>query len=521
MPVRSQTARRNGKRPLRRAVVLAVPLLWCGTSTGLAGPSIASAATPTCHGLNATIVGTPRDDTLNGTDGNDVIVGGRGLDTIDGRGGNDVLCGGPTRYKEEEGDPVYQELDGGPGNDVVVGGTGDDYLSGSDGVDRLIGQRGSDYLYDAGQSGATGGHDTMFGGPGNDSLGGGAGANRMFGGPGSDDFSGYNGANLLDGGDGPDFFASGQGDETIRGGRGRDTVDYLAIQQADGSTDSCSDITANLSLGTAHGTGFGTDALQGVENVFSGGGNDVLIGDATPNLFYTGNACGGQPPKDSVDGMGGADSISFDSENLDNGSAPGPVHVDLAAGSAHWSNRDSYPPTPPTVITLQSVENVTGTEYRDDILGDAHANALVGGTSSYDAADRIEGRGGPDQLSGSGGSDALYGGPGTDQLRGGRGADSLYGQVGNDTLYGQRNNDHLNGGTGLNRNIGGAGVDTCRNPRHGLRTVSCERYAGTQAGQGTACCCGSGTPCGDSPECVTLCRLYLPPLGSVTVKTAS
>ncbi|WP_281369007.1 hypothetical protein [Nocardioides ungokensis] len=68
---------------LRRtlALTLAVPTVALTT----AGLVPASAATvPTCHGVAATIVGTPGDDTLVGTDGADVIVG---------LGGNDHLGG--------------------------------------------------------------------------------------------------------------------------------------------------------------------------------------------------------------------------------------------------------------------------------------------------------------------------------------------------------------------------------------------------------------------------------------------
>jgi len=54
----------------------------------------AFAATPTCLGLPATIVGTdPHGQVIMGTDGNDVIVGSPGPDTIYGLGGDDIICG--------------------------------------------------------------------------------------------------------------------------------------------------------------------------------------------------------------------------------------------------------------------------------------------------------------------------------------------------------------------------------------------------------------------------------------------
>ncbi len=48
----------------------------------------------TCNGLNATIIGTEGDDTLNGTWRDDVIVGLGGNDVINGASGNDTICGG-------------------------------------------------------------------------------------------------------------------------------------------------------------------------------------------------------------------------------------------------------------------------------------------------------------------------------------------------------------------------------------------------------------------------------------------
>ena len=76
----------------------------------------AQAATPTCHGHAATIVGTAAGDTLVGTPGPDVIVGLGGNDQIAGRGGNDIVCGGA-------------------GADVLRGGRGSDHLQGGRGSD--------------------------------------------------------------------------------------------------------------------------------------------------------------------------------------------------------------------------------------------------------------------------------------------------------------------------------------------------------------------------------------------------
>lgn len=73
------------------------------------------------------------------------------------------------------------------------------------------------------------------------------------------------------------------------------------------------------------------------------------------------------------------------------------------------------------------IENVTGGQGNDLIVGDAHDNTLDGGA----------------------GDDTLMGGAGNDLLTGGKGYDHLLGQGGNDTLQaadGER--DHLNGDRG-------------------------------------------------------------------------
>ncbi len=93
-------------------------------------------AVPTCHGLNATIVGGPGDDTLTGGAGNDIVSLLGGQDTFRGAAGNDTVCGGP-------GD---DELLGQDGNDKVFGGSDDDYLSGGKNTDTCGGGSGEDSM---------------------------------------------------------------------------------------------------------------------------------------------------------------------------------------------------------------------------------------------------------------------------------------------------------------------------------------------------------------------------------------
>jgi Ca2+-binding RTX toxin-like protein len=79
-------------------------------------------------------VGTPQNDTLNGTSGVDMLLGLNGRNTLNGNDGNDLLCGG-------NGDDT---LNGGNGNDSLGGGRGNDALNGNDGDDTLTGGQGAD-----------------------------------------------------------------------------------------------------------------------------------------------------------------------------------------------------------------------------------------------------------------------------------------------------------------------------------------------------------------------------------------
>jgi Ca2+-binding RTX toxin-like protein len=84
-----------------------------------------------------------KDNTYNGTSGNDQVYGNGGDDILSGGKGNDKLFGGAD-------------------NDTLRGGAGDDVLNGGSGNDRLFGGAGDDILI------ATKGNDTVDGGAGDD-----------------------------------------------------------------------------------------------------------------------------------------------------------------------------------------------------------------------------------------------------------------------------------------------------------------------------------------------------------------
>ncbi len=103
-----------------------------------------------------TIIGTNKQDTLNGTDGGediiygnnakDMIYGLDGADTIYGGNADDMLFGGESAdslFGERGDDQLYGEqgedyLDGGRGNDVLCGGVDNDILLGGRGDDVFV-----------------------------------------------------------------------------------------------------------------------------------------------------------------------------------------------------------------------------------------------------------------------------------------------------------------------------------------------------------------------------------------------
>lgn len=108
--------------------------------------------------------GTPMAETLLGTESDNLIRGDLGDDTLAGSAGNDFIYG-------EEGNDLLrgdanERATGGPegGNDTIFGGLGNDRIGGKGGNDVLYGDDGNDRIWgDAGD-------DLIEGGPGNDRL---------------------------------------------------------------------------------------------------------------------------------------------------------------------------------------------------------------------------------------------------------------------------------------------------------------------------------------------------------------
>jgi Ca2+-binding RTX toxin-like protein len=205
-------------------------------------------------------------------------------------------------------------------------------------------------------------------------------------------------------------------------------------------------IIGNNSNNNLYG-GSGNDTILGLggkDKLYGGDGNDLLDGGTSDDTLYGGDGDDtliGGDGKDKLFGGAGIDTADYSGSDVG-------VIVDLVAGTGTNGDADGD--------TLDSIENIVGSNYNDRLTGDDGENTLFGGAGN----DTLYGGGGNDTLYGGTGNDTLYGGAGNDVLDGGDGNDSLYGGDGNDDLDGGAGNDTLDGGTGNDSLFGGLGNDT-------------------------------------------------------------
>lgn len=236
------------------------------------------------------------------------------------------------------------------------------------------------------------------------------------------------------------------------------------------------------------------DVLHGLEgnDLLNGGnGNDILVGGTGADQLFGGAG------NDLLFGGAGGDILNGGSE-IDTASyrfASAGVSVNLASAAANTGDAASD--------VYSSIENVIGSDFNDQLKGDAGANLLDGGDGndifhfsggadtfvgglgvadsiqidsvaskislddgtntrgvSFSGIENILGGTGADSLTGNATSNYLAGGDGADTLSGLGGDDILRGNVGNDAVYGGAGNDQLAGGSGQDIFLGGTGNDS-------------------------------------------------------------
>ncbi|MGO1074610.1 hypothetical protein [Inquilinus sp. CA228] len=397
-------------------------------------------------GANNILLGGVGADILAGMGGNDMLVGGAGADTLDGGDGRDVadysassaavnvnLATGAGASGDAYGDTLtgIEDVLGSVGDDwlrgneaanAFVGGAGIDTIQAAGGDDRLVGGDGADKLY------GEDGNDTVWGGNAGDTLAGGNGNDILIGGPGgadADTLSGgagwdvasytesFNSINV-DLSQGKGFWSEAQGDtlagieevwgsrfgdvitgtgagetlrgndgnDTLRGGGGADALDGgagwdIALYTEDGAGVSIDLNTGQGVRGIAQG-----DRFFGIEEVQSGGGGDVLLGDGAVNVLR------GNAGNDFIHGGWGADTLDggSDWDWLSYTASGGAVHVDLSTGRGSWSDAEGD--------VLSGFEGIEGSQGNDTLIGNGGSN-------------RIAGLGGADTLYGNGGGDTF------------------------------------------------------------------------------------------------------------------
>jgi serralysin len=177
-----------------------------------------------------------------------------------------------------------------------------------------------------------------------------------------------------------------------------------------------SGVTVNLASSTATDSFGDTDTLHGVTHVIGTRQDDHFIGDATDDFFNPSDGV------DAIDGGDGSDTLYlFDAwfsggagDDIFNGSEVAKDTVDYSldviGGGLHGVtvNLETGQATDGfgDHDTLNSIDNITGTQFADMIFGNSDGNRLEGGA-------------GNDTISGGAGADVIVGGLGADIMQAG------------------------------------------------------------------------------------------------------
>ncbi|WP_445502829.1 calcium-binding protein [Microvirga sp. G4-2] len=357
--------------------------------------------------LAGAATGNGLDNSLIGSNGNDVLDGGQGNDTLDGGAGTDNLIGsvGDDDYYVDQLDIITEGASEGTRDRAFTatgfslarqGGlyveelhlTGTDNIIGigSDIANKLFGNSGNNILE------GLDGNDTIKGGDGSDVLRGGAGVDDLWGEGGDDTYTVDGDGDVLHEND-------GEGTDTVQA-----SVDYTLATNLENLT-----LTGSASRGTGNAH----------NNVIRGnGGNNTLIGLGGDDSLHGGAGA------DRMEGGAGSDLYWVDN--------PGDVVVEAADTGFDR--------------VLASINYTLGANV--EYLALEGAGNFVG---SGNALDNI--------MYGNAGANILDGGAGRDQLDGGEGNDKLLGGAGDDTINDWRGNDVIDGGAGRDDLRGGVGND--------------------------------------------------------------
>ena len=465
----------------------------------------------------STFEGTPADDVLTGSPGDDTFIGGingAGADRFEGGTGNDSvqyfvrgdttdltvnLETGRGEGGTAQGDTFVsiENVTTGAGDDTIIGNAANNTLAGFDGDDRLEGGAGNDELSDGR------GDDTLEGGPGDDVLNNDAGNDTLRGGPGND---------VLWAGGSRAALEGVSDNDILDGGAGNDTVTYSGLGFNEGIF---AGVEASLVTGQATVTGFdtvddpdrqqpltSTDRLINIENLVGGEDDDTLTGNREANRLDGGrgnDTIDGGNGNDQITGGAGNDTLTGgDGDDVFRFNAVEYLDTELIAFSVGGADETVFTPIGPgsdqitdfgagdrleftgglfadlNAVRAAATETEDGnleiaiSETETLTLQGASLDALTADTvSTRNAEGRDNTTSTPADLTGGvstgfEGREALLGSGDNDVLDGGMGGDVLLGRGGDDRLSGGDGNDRLEGGAGNDTLEGGAGSDLFR-----------------------------------------------------------
>lgn len=270
------------------------------------------------------------------------------------------------------------KFSGTPGDDVLPGTTDDN--------------SGRDFLY------GYGGSDTLYGGTGQDNLYGGDDNDFLYGGDGDDDLDGGLGLDTMAGGLGNDNYVVDNVNDRVteNAGEGNDTVkSYIMDYRLTANVENLYLMLNGAQNGRGNDLGNAIKGNDFANKINSYGGSDTVFGFGGDDFINPGTGA-----KDVVDGGTGIDTLTF---RVD---ATHGVSADLSASDFTGPGHVSYTNADLTqdVLYVRNVENLEGTAFNDELLGDAGANKIVG----LEGDDYLRGRAGNDQLTGGAGSDVFH-----------------------------------------------------------------------------------------------------------------
>jgi Ca2+-binding RTX toxin-like protein len=340
--------------------------------------------------------GNSLDNFLFGNSGDNVLSGLGGIDDLNGFEGADRLYGG-SEGDELDGGAGDDNLFGEEGNDTLIGGSEDDKLDGGTGADSMAGGTGDDvYVVDNAADAVTelnneGTADLIMSsigrvlpayvenlwltGTANINGIGNLQGNILVGNSGNNALTGVTGVDYLYGFGGNDVLWGGADGDTIDGGEGIDTAVYTAS-----TAGVYADISINLYFG-GHANG---DTVTGIENFIGSSYDDVLVGYTGTNVLtgaagddalfgaYDDDILLGGKDDDTLTGGTGADVLNG-GDGADTASyltAAAGLTVSLTTGTGTGDAQGD---------TFIDIENLTGSDFTDTLVGDGNANALDGG----------------------------------------------------------------------------------------------------------------------------------------------